>query len=67
MESSKKELKDLREKVSQLQVDLADREVEDARTHVKKHGDSYLALRVRKTHTLRVSAGELRDGSTTVE
>lgn len=32
MESSKKELKDLREKVSQLQADLADREVE--KTHV---------------------------------
>lgn len=32
MESSKKELKDLREKVSQLQTDLADREVREART-----------------------------------
>lgn len=28
METSKKELKELREKVSQLQADLADREVE---------------------------------------
>lgn len=35
VESSKKELKDLREKVSQLQADLADREVEDAHTREK--------------------------------
>lgn len=33
MESSRKELKELREKVSQLQADLADREVEDKHTH----------------------------------
>lgn len=32
VESSKKELKDLREKVSQLQADLADREVRRTRT-----------------------------------
>lgn len=34
MESSKKELKELREKVSQLQGDLADREVESTLTHI---------------------------------
>lgn len=34
MESSKKELKELREKVSQLQGDLADREVGNALIHI---------------------------------
>lgn len=37
MESSKKELKELREKVSQLQADLADREVEEKHTHTHTH------------------------------
>lgn len=46
MESSKKELKELRGKVSHLQADLADREVKG-----REHSQAYLLQQVTKKHT----------------
>lgn len=57
VESSKKELKDLREKVSQLQADLADREVRRGRARAKTRSRRTL----RKTQAVCVSDDGGRD------